>query len=121
MTADTAADHETLSGRVDARLEAVRSSRSTRRIALVAAVAVGVGLSLLHWVGLVAGGALVGITRRRLRTAILAGVAFGLVAAGGTVLLAGPELIDAVRPVSYLSVAVGVLLSAWGSLARYVL
>lgn len=121
MTADTAADHKPLLGRVDARLEGVRSSRSTRRVALAVAVAVGVALTLVHWVGLVVGGALVGVTRRRVGTALLAGAAFGLVTAGGTVLLAGPDLIDALRPVSHLSVAVGVALSMWGSLARYVL
>jgi hypothetical protein len=107
--------------RIDETVERMRATPSSRRIAFFTALVVGLGFSVLHWTGLVLGGALVGITRPRLRSAVLAGVVFGLVAASVTFLVGGLHLFDTLRPVSYGTVGLGVILSLWGSLARYVL
>lgn len=105
----------------DAVVERVRSTPSSRRLALLTASIVGIGLSLVHWVGLVVGGALVGLTRPRLRGAVLVGAGFGLLTVALTVLLGGPELMSVLRPVSYGTAAVGIMLPVWGSLVRYAL
>lgn len=101
--------------------ERIRSTPSSRRLALLTASIAGIGLSLVHWVGLVVGGALVGLTRPRLRSAVLVGAGFGLLTVGLTVLLGGPELMSMLRPVSYGTAAVGIVLPVWGSLVRYAL
>jgi hypothetical protein len=46
-------------------------------LALLLATAVGIGLATIHWLGLVAAGALVGLVTTSFRRALLAGVGFG--------------------------------------------
>lgn len=109
--------------RVDARIARVRANDRRRRAALAGAVVVGLALAWVHWTGLVAAGALVGLTRRGLVGAIAAGIAFGLFAVVATV-VAAPAMsageFAALTPLNYAAVALGLLLPAWGSLARYV-
>lgn len=62
------------------RLAAVRSSPRTRWLGFVVAGLIGLVLASIHWIGLVIGGALVGLFARDLPRAVAAGVAFGLVA-----------------------------------------
>ena len=60
-------------------LYGLQTDRGRRWVATVAAVAVGLALAAGHWLGLVAGGALVGLCWPRLRSAVAAGLGFGLV------------------------------------------
>lgn len=62
------------------RLAALRSNPRTRWLGFALAALVGLALASVHWVGLVVGGALVGLFARDLLRAVAAGVAFGVVA-----------------------------------------
>lgn len=107
--------------RVDASLAAIRENDGQRRLALAGAVAVGLLLVTVHWVGLFVAGALVGLTRRSLLRALLAGFAFGL---GVLVVFfvvtpgVGPENLGTLAPLSYLTVVLAVLGPTWGALVR---
>ncbi|QUO48949.1 hypothetical protein [Halorubrum ruber] len=108
-------DSTSLSGRVrtDPRLHAV---------ALAGALAVGVALASVHWLGLIAAGALASLAaptvRRGAGYALLAGVA---VLAAFAVSL-GPAVGPAsdMFPVVYVTVGAGLALPLFGSLARAV-
>ena len=92
-----------------------------RAAATSVAVVVALALAWVHWVGLLAGGILVGALARSWPRALAAGVAFGLVA--WLVFLA--SLADAGRLAAYwesgqllyVSVAIPVVLGLVGSLA----
>jgi len=90
--------------------------------ALVLAVLVGLGLATLHWVGLVVGGALVGLLARSLRRALVGGLGFGalvvLVWAGSFALAGTLGSVIAMGQLSALGVAIGLLAPTLGSLAR---
>jgi hypothetical protein len=118
----TAASPSGIVSRLDERLTALRADDTRRRRALAGAVLLGLLLAWVHWVGLVVGGAVVGLTRRRGRWAVLSGAAFGALALAATVLLTpiSPSEFVALRPVNYLTAASSLLLPVWGSLARYV-
>lgn len=60
-------------------LYALQTDPRRRLLATAVAAAVGLALGAVHWVGLVAGGALVGLCWPRLREAFLAGFGFGVV------------------------------------------
>lgn len=108
---------------VDSRLAALRTDDTRRQRAFLGAVVLGLVCAWLHWVGLIVAGALVGLTRRSPRWAVLSGVAFGVLSLGLSVLLtpmSAGELV-ALEPVNYLTAATGLLLPVWGSLARYVI
>jgi len=109
--------------RLDAQLTALRTDETRRRRALAGAVFLGLVLAWIHWVGLIVAGALVGLTRRRGRRAVLSGSAFGALAIVLTVLASPMSAGEfaALEPVNYLTIATGLLLPAWGSLARYVI
>lgn len=62
-----------------ARVYDAQTSPRERWALTVAATALGLALASLHWGGLLAGGALVGLCRPTLRRALLAGLAFGVV------------------------------------------
>lgn len=63
----------------ESRLHAIRADRGRRRIAVLAAGALGVGLASVHWLGIVAAGALVGVFAPTPRRALLWGLAIGVV------------------------------------------
>jgi tetrahydromethanopterin S-methyltransferase subunit G len=106
---------------LDGWLADLRADRRRRRLALVGGVVVGLALAWVHGVGLVAGGALVGLTRRTVGRAVLAGLAFGLLATTAGVLLTptiGPGAFAGLTRLGGITTAVGVLASVWGSLLR---
>ncbi len=104
-----------------ARLAALRADGRRRTAALAVALVAGLALATVHWLGLVAAGALVGLTRRTLPRAAAAGVVVGLAALAGTVVttpgLAPTELLR-LAPASYVTLAAALLAPVWGSLAR---
>lgn len=89
-------------------------------MALGGAVLLGLAAASVHWIGLVVGGALVGLTRRNLGRALLAGVGFGLLTVAVTVLLTPTTLGDLLQltRVAGLTLLVGVGLSTLGALLR---
>ena len=103
----------------------VRTDPFVHWVAVLAATALGLGLASLHWLGLVAGGALVGLVATSLKRALLAGLGFGvtvltvwvgyLAATGvlGNVLATGQFV--------WIAVAVGLIGPLVGSLLRGVL
>lgn len=64
-----------------ARLASVRSGRYADA-ALLAATAVGLAVTVVHWAGLVVGGILVGLVASSLPRALVNGVTFGVVVLG---------------------------------------
>lgn len=107
-------------GRVDRWFEALRADAARRRAALAVAVVAGLALAWVHWTGLVAAGALVGLTRRTLGRALLAGVGFGLLVVAALVATTSPAAVAALAPASYVAAALGVALPAFGATARAV-
>jgi hypothetical protein len=107
--------------RVGSGLATLRADDTQRRVALIVAVLLGIAATSVHWVGLFVAGALVGLTRRSLARALLAGLAFGLLV---LVLffvvtpLVAPGNLSALAPLSYVTVAIALLGPVWGSLAR---
>lgn len=109
------------SDRIPAWLEDLREDDHRRRAAFAVAVVVGLAASTVHWLGLVAGGALVGLTRQSLGRAVGAGFVFGvavLLWAFLTVPTFSPGTLSVLSPVSYLAVAVTLLIPVWGALVR---
>lgn len=107
--------------RVDDWVADLRADRARRRTALAIALVVGLAAGWVHWTGLVLGGAMVGLTRRGLGRAVLAGLGFGVLALAATVLAPGTvdvAAFGALAPVSYVAVALGLVLPAWGALVR---
>ncbi|WP_348612657.1 hypothetical protein [Halobaculum rarum] len=96
--------------------------RRIRWIATALAVIAGLGLASVHWLGLVAGAALVALPQRTWPRGVAAGVAFGvltLAATAASLSLAG-GLDTALAMTQPLGVAVGaaVVGGAVGGLAR---
>lgn len=102
----------------------LRGDDRTRRLATVIAVAVGLGLAWLHWVGIVVGAALCSLPQATLRRGVLAGVGFGaLVVAVDLLVLAasGPAALPtalAMTTLAGVTVAVGLLGGFVGGLLR---
>lgn len=107
-------------GRSQPTLERIRTDRRVHLGTLAVAVAVGVVLAWLHWLGLVVGGALVGVVSPTLRYAVAAAGGFGLVVFGVFALTlggsVGPAL--AMRPIIYVTAASAVGLPVFGALLR---
>jgi hypothetical protein len=106
---------------IDRRLADLRADDRRRRLALVGGTVAGLALAWVHWTGLVVGGALVGLTRQSVGRALLAGLAFGLLATTVGVLLTptiGPGEFAALTRLGGIAAAVGVLASTVGALAR---
>ncbi len=115
------ADRQTVIARIDSGLDGVRADDTRRRLALVGAVVVGLGLVAVHWVGLFVAGGLVGLTRRTLGRALLAGAGFGvLVLAVFFVVtpLVTPWNLLALAPLSYVTIVLAVVGPVWGALVR---
>jgi hypothetical protein len=107
--------------RIDESLATLRADPAQRRVALVVAVLLGIAAASLHWVGLFVAGALVGLTRRSLPRALLAGLAFGVLVVGlffVTTLLVVPGTLFVLAPLSYVTVGIAVLGPVWGALVR---
>ncbi|QWC18168.1 hypothetical protein [Halorubrum sp. 2020YC2] len=100
----------------------VRTEPRPHAVALVAALAVGVALASVHWLGLIAAGALASLVaptvRRGALYALVAGavVLVAFAASLGSAAGAVPEM----RPVAYVAVGAGLGLPLFGSLARAV-
>jgi DNA-binding transcriptional LysR family regulator len=106
-------------------LDRIRSDPFVHWIALVVALLVGLVLARLHWVGLVAGGALVGLVATTLKRAVLAGFGFGvtvLTAWVASLALNGVlSKVLATGQFVWIAVAVGLLAPLLGSLSRGVI
>jgi len=115
------ADQRTVIARIDSELEELRADDTRRRLALVGAVVVGLGLAAVHWVGLFVAGGLVGLTRRTLGGALLAGAGFGLLVLMVFFVvtpLVTPWNLLALAPLSYVTIALAVVGPVWGALVR---
>jgi len=108
------------SGSAAATLDALRARPRARRAATLAAVVVGLGLAQAHWVWLVVGGAMVGLTRRSVPRALVAGAAFGALALAVSLVPFGfaPSAVLALAPAGYVWLGAGLALPAFGALAR---
>lgn len=109
-----------LGQRARERLERAREDPRDHRIALAAAVVVGLVLAWLHWFGLVLGGALVGLVSSTLERAVLAGLGFGVVVLIAFVASLGTSAPSALlmTPATYVTVGAALALPAFGSLVR---
>lgn len=104
-----------------AALASIRADSRTRRVALAVAAAVGLALAWVHWLGLFAAGALVGLVSRTPPRAVVAGVAFGVLVLVVTVVASpvmGPREFLGLTPPVYVAAAAALLAPAWGSLLR---
>lgn len=102
----------------------LRESDSRRYAALVAAALVGLGLAMVHWLGLFLAGAIVGLIERSVRRAVTKGLAVGVIVllvhvAGSPVM--SPDEFVGLGPPAFLSLAGAIVAPVWGSLARAVL
>jgi len=105
-----------------ARLKTAQTRPRERWALTIAAAAVGLGLATVHWGGLVAGGALVGLCWPTFRRALVAGLAFGVVALAafaGRLALAGTlGHYLGMGPLLAISVAVPLVAGPLGASAR---
>lgn len=103
-----------------ARLATIRGNPRRRRVALAVAAIVGLPLAWLHWLGLVLAGALIGLTRPRLRGAIAIAAGFGAAVAIGTAIVALGGLGPAIElsRLSIVTIVTGAVLGGWGALLR---
>jgi len=102
-------------------LAGVRGRPTQRRVALVVAALVGVGLAWLHWFGLFLGGALVGLVSKSVPRAVVAGLAVGVLVLALHVFgspVMGPDEFLSLSPPSYVAVGAALLMPLWGSLVR---
>lgn len=103
-------------------LAAVRTgARGRRWLVTAGAAALGLVFATGHWLGLVLGGAFVGVLQRDLKRAVVVGLLFGLLALGAFVLVA-PRLeadeLFALTPAVYVTVGAALGLPLLGSLTR---
>lgn len=102
-------------------LRRARQRSNTRRSLLVAGALLGLLLAWMHWLGLVAGGALVGLASRSVRSAVAAGLGFGLLVLAVHVLASpvmGPAAFVGLTPISFVSIGGALVAPVWGALAR---
>ncbi|AUX08663.1 hypothetical protein AArcSl_1025 [Halalkaliarchaeum desulfuricum] len=99
-----------------------RERRVLRWLLWIGAAIAGVGLASAHWIGVVIGGAFVGLLARTVPRGVLAGAAFGLfvwLVFAGTIIVDGAwEPFLATGGFVALSAAIAVALGAFGGLAR---
>ncbi|ELZ49620.1 hypothetical protein C464_04061 [Halorubrum coriense DSM 10284] len=103
-------------------LDRVRTEPRPHAVALVAAVGVGVALAFVHWVGLIAAGALASVVAPTVRRGVGYALAAGVVALAAFAVALGPAAaaVPGMRPVVYVAVGAGLALPLFGSLARAV-
>ena len=103
-------------------LTEVRGDRRTRWAAVAAGVALGLAVACVHWLGVVLGGALVGLVSKTAARAVLAGLAFGLLswAVFAALLAANGGAVEyaATGRLLYLSLGIPVGGALLGSLIR---
>ncbi len=104
----------------DGRLDRLRTEPRAHAAGLVVATGLGVLAAWLDPLGLVVGGALVGLVAASLRRAILYGLAFGVLVLVVFALSLGTTLGPAVGmvPAVYLTLGAGVGMPVLGSLVR---
>ena len=105
-----------------ALLDRVRTEPRLHAVAVVAALAVGVALASVHWLGLIAAGALASLVAPTVRRGVAYGLGAGVVALAAFGLSLGPAAaaVPGMRPVVYVAVGAGLALPLFGSLARAV-
>jgi hypothetical protein len=102
-------------------LRRARGRANSRRSLVVAGGLLGLSLAWVHWLGLVAGGALVGLASRSVRGAVAAGLGFGSLVLAVHVLaspVVGPGTFVGLTPISFVSVAAALVAPVWGALGR---
>ena len=103
-------------------LAEVRTDRRARWAALLAGIALDLALAQVHWLGFVLGGALVGLVSKTAARAVLAGLAFGLLAwvAFVALLAANGALVEYAAMGRLLSLSLGIPVAGavLGSLVR---
>lgn len=91
-------------------------------LALVAACVVGLGLATIHWVGIVLGGAFVGVLSTTLKRALLSGAGFGILVVvvwAGLLGVAGSfGDVTAMNEIALLPVGIALGLAILGSALR---
>lgn len=123
MSDDATSDHGTSGdGGPLATLHRVRADPRRRWVVTAVGAAVGLALATGHWLGFVVGGGLVALPQHSFPRGLAAGLGFGLVALllFGLVLASNGALAEATAmgPVTAVTVAIPVLASLLGSLAR---
>jgi hypothetical protein len=107
---------------VGAQLERVRRVPRYQWLAMVAGCAVGLVLASIHWVGLVAGGALVGLVATTLPRALLAGLGFGVLVVltwvGGLLWAGSLGNVTAMGQIAGIGLAMAIVGPLLGSLVR---
>ncbi|OIB56871.1 hypothetical protein [Natrialba sp. SSL1] len=105
---------------VERELESIRTTPRRRAVALVLAAGLGVVFAWYHWIGLVLGGALVGLVSTTFRRALVTAVGFGLVVLGLFVISLGGATAQVLEmaPIVYLTVGAAIGLPVLGSLVR---
>ena len=100
---------------------AVRHGRYSEP-AVVLAFPVGVALATVHWLGLVAAGALVGLLAPTLRRAVALGFTLGLVVVltfvGYLAVFGAATPFLSMGPITWLTIALGVVLPTLGAALR---
>ena len=108
----------------DARrlLERIRTERRPHAVALVLALWVGVTLATVHWLGLIAAGALASLVAPTTEGGVGYALVAGVVSLAAFAALLGPSAgaVPEMRPIVYVTVAAGLGLPLFGSLARAV-
>ena len=105
-----------------ALLDRVRTEPRLHAVAVVAALAVGVALASVHWLGLIAAGALASLVAPTARRGVAYALGAGVVALAAFAVSLGPATaaVPGLRPVVYVAVGAGLALPLFGSLARAV-
>ena len=103
-----------------AALARIRSDPRSRTVALAVALAVGVALASVHWLGLVAAGAAAALVAPTFRRGLVYALAAGVLALVAFAVALGPAaaLVPGMRPVVYVTVGAALGLPLLGSLAR---
>ncbi|SDQ98804.1 hypothetical protein [Natronobacterium texcoconense] len=108
--------------RLEYALERARTEPRAHAVAVAGAVIVGLVFSWLHWIGLVLGGALVGLVSPTLPRALLGGVGFGVIVLAVFALTLGGSavVVAGTTPIVYVALAAAIGLPLFGSLARLI-
>ncbi|SNZ03191.1 hypothetical protein SAMN06269185_0213 [Natronoarchaeum philippinense] len=101
-------------------LDLARTQRRSHAVALAGAAALGLVLAWLHWLGLVAAGALVALVAPSIRRGVAYALAFGVLVLVAFAVSIGDAalLVPEMRPIVYVTVGAAVGLPLLGSLAR---
>lgn len=105
------------------RWRAFRADERVRWATVVAAIAVGLAVSTVHWIGIFLGGALVGLASATRGRALLAGLGFGTLVwvVFAAVLFVGGDIGEylAMGRIFWASVAIPVVTATFAALVRW--